>query len=73
MTVTKTKLAYCDQCNPKVALGWGALRETMPVKHFVNGQLHDGKLLDMDSNEPMNPGETTADFLARMAKKYLKT
>lgn len=73
MSVTKTKLAYCDQCNPKVAIGWGALREATPVKHLVGGKIHDGKLLDMDSNETMNPVETTDEFLARMAKKYLKT
>lgn len=73
MPVTlKSQLAYCDQCNPKVAIGWGAFPATMPVKHSVGGQIHNGKLMDMDSSEPMNSGETTSDFLVRMAKKYLK-
>ncbi len=69
----KSQLAYCDQCSPKVAIGWGTFPPTVAPKHLVNGQIHNGKLMDMDSNGPMNPGETPVDFLARMAKKYLKT
>lgn len=75
MAVTvKCQLAYCDQCSPKVAIGWGAFPAAIVPKHVVaGGQPHNGKFMDMDSNEPMNPGETASDFLARMTKKYLKT
>ena len=69
---TKAKLAYCDTCSPKVAIGWGAFPANAPLKHAVNGQVHDGKTMDMASNEPMNLGETPGDFLVRMGKKYLK-
>jgi hypothetical protein len=67
----ENSLAYCDLCDPPVALGWGGILN-LP-KHFdqKSETLHTGKLMEMDKDERMVPGESLEDFLVRMAKKYL--
>lgn len=67
------KLAYCDQCKPVVAIGWGGFMDDKPPIHCTpGGNPHDAKLIEIDASERVAPGEPQDKFLDRMKAKYLK-
>lgn len=66
------RLLYCGQCKPPLVFGWGGL-PTIP-EHFdkKSNTTHKCSAVEMAADERVQPGETVADFLARMLKKYVK-
>jgi hypothetical protein len=67
------KLAYCDECSPAVAFGFGGYPEGTLPRHTdpATKKTHAGKVVEIDPKESRPKDQSMEKFLAGLLAKYV--